>query len=306
MDTATGLMLNHACSHLVMWDSFFFAAIDCDDSDPRIKPFLWYLDHDHDGYAAGPSYFIESCSQPDADHSLPDYQLKVWDECSDNDANLYPRVYYTDADGDGYRSPAAPINVCVELDESKLYLASEFNTLDIDCDDGNRLIGPGSEWYKDQDNDGYTDGTILRSCVQPEGYISSPIRTPDAPFLLKIDCDDSDPLEHPDQFWILDNDGDHYGQGVLRVGIRSDCTRPPGNWFAASELNSEIDCDDGDAAITTVVIWAWTPITTAITLVTLLSQCVASPGPGYVKKLRKSLATAMTTMGPSTRKPFGT
>ena len=263
----------------------FFAAIDCDDSDPRIKPILWYLDHDHDGYAAGPSYFIESCSQPDADHSLPDYQLKVWDECSDNDANIYPRVYYTDADGDGYRSSAAPINVCVELDESKLYLASEFSSLDIDCDDENILIGSGPEWFKDQDNDGYTDGTILRSCVQPEGYISSPIRMEGAPPLLKIDCDDSDPLEHPDQGWFLDNDGDHHGVGIAVGGvIKVDCTRPAGNWFASSELISVNDCDDGNATITNTAIWCLDADKDGYYTGDPVTQC-ASPGPGYVIKI---------------------
>ena len=264
-------------------DNPISSVLDCNDTNADIHPIKWYYDHDHDGYAAGEEFYILSCTQPDADRSLPEYLLKGWDECSDNDANIYPRVYYTDADGDGYRSPADPITVCVELDESKLYLASEFNTLDIDCDDENVLIGPGHEWYKDQDNDGYTDGTILRACVQPEGYIDSPKRTADAPFLLKIDCNDSDPLEHPDRFWFLDNDGDHHGQG-LGGEIRLSCTRPAGNWFASSELISTNDCDDGNIAITNTAIWCLDADKDGYYTGDPVTQC-ASPGPGYVIKI---------------------
>ncbi|MEK7837917.1 MAG: putative metal-binding motif-containing protein, partial [candidate division NC10 bacterium] len=60
-----------------------------------------------------------------------------------------------------------------------------------------------------------------------------------------MDCNDSNPLEHPNQTWYEDVDNDLYSSG----NIIGQCSRPA-NYKAASELTATSgDCDDGDASI---------------------------------------------------------
>lgn len=59
------------------------------------------------------------------------------------------------------------------------------------------------------------------------------------------DCNDNDPLEHPNQTWYKDADGDGYSSGNIIV----QCLRPA-NYKVASELTSTSgDCDDSNAAV---------------------------------------------------------
>jgi hypothetical protein len=120
----------------------------------------------------------------------------------------------------------------------------------FDCDDYNSTINQQKFYYRDVDNDGYWGrGRVVGnergfwSCTRPDyGKLESELIS------IEEDCDDRNPLEHPNQFWFSDNDGDHHGHGILAGGqpIPS-CTRPPGNWFALSELISVDDCDDYDS-----------------------------------------------------------
>ena len=46
-----------------------------------------------------------------------------------------------------------------------------FNTLK-DCNDNDASINPDTEWYEDQDADGYgAYATVVTSCEQPTGYV---------------------------------------------------------------------------------------------------------------------------------------
>ncbi len=257
--------------------------IDCNDHDPNDFPLIWYIDRDHDGYAADMDIYVVSCTPPlNTLYSLSQSQLKGLD-CNDNDPNEFPRLYYADSDNDGYPSGAPPFESCFTL-SAPFFVASALISLDIDCDDQDALAGPGPLWYKDQDNDGYTDGGSVRACVQPAGYISSP-RMSSLPGLFEIDCNDNDPVQHPNQTWILDNDGDHYGQGIFVGGNPTlSCTRPQGKWFAPSELLSQDDCNDGDPNITNTVIWCLDADNDGYYTGDPVTQC-ASPGQGYVIKI---------------------
>jgi hypothetical protein len=83
--------------------------------------------------------------------------------------------YFTllaDADGDGYYYPEA------------------FGTHpEPDCNDNDPNEHPGQTWYKDLDNDGYSDGTTnTESCTRPPGYkVASEL------IALSGDCDDNNP-----------------------------------------------------------------------------------------------------------------
>ncbi len=95
-------------------------------------------------------------------------------------------------------------------------------------------------WYKDLDNDFYSDGVTVMDCEQPLGYKLA------ASLLgLNNDCNDNDPLQFPSQIWYKDTDGDGYSNGATLV----QCSKPVG-YEAASELSGiSGDCNDNNAAI---------------------------------------------------------
>ena len=97
--------------------------------------------------------------------------------------------------------------------------------------------GPGvTTWYKDMDNDGYTDGQTMVACEQPAGYVAS---------ALPGDCDDSNPDFHPGQQWYKDTDEDDFSDGTMTES----CACPSG-YKASSELQATSgDCDDLNSAI---------------------------------------------------------
>jgi len=101
------------------------------------------------------------------------------------------------------------------------------------------IVNPGpapTTWYKDLDNDGYTDGVTQVSCPQPEGFKAS--ATPG-------DCNDYDPLKFPGQTWYKDSDNDSWSDGTTLV----QCNRPE-SYKAASELTGTSgDCNDSNAAV---------------------------------------------------------
>ncbi len=66
-----------------------------------------------------------------------------------------------------------------------------------------------------------------------------------------IDCNDSNPIEHPDQTWYADTDNDGYSDG----GTIVQCLRPAG-YKIISELTATLDdCDDTDPAINPATYW---------------------------------------------------
>ena len=113
-------------------------------------------------------------------------------------------------------------------------------------------------WYKDIDNDLYSDGTSQQSCTQPPGYKLAGDLTqtsgdcndnigsinPDADEIcdgFDNDCDgttDENPVTGPT--WFEDSDGDGFGNANSTVIA---CSQPTGY------VNNSLDCNDSDSSI---------------------------------------------------------
>lgn len=93
-------------------------------------------------------------------------------------------TYYPDNDGDGY---GANIPTTITCENPIGYV-----TNNLDCNDNDAAINPTTVWYKDADNDGYSDGATLAQCTQPAGY-----KLPSNLTALSGDCNDNNAAVHP-------------------------------------------------------------------------------------------------------------
>jgi hypothetical protein len=88
--------------------------------------------------------------------------------------------------------------------------------------------GPACVWFRDADQDGYGDPTMmLERCDQPGGYVDN-----------DDDCDDADPDANISQVWYADADGDGFGDPAEP---KTQCGPPAGHVLDGT------DCDDMDA-----------------------------------------------------------
>lgn len=142
----------------------------------------------------------------------------------------------SDMDGDGVADGDDNCPTVPNPNQEDADMDGEGDVCDICPNDPNNI--PTDTWYKDADDDGFTDGTTIASCVQPgpEYKLLSELVS------LVSDCDDSDANEHPGQTWYKDADGDNHSDGTLT----NSCLRPAG-YKVMSELTSTNDCDDSDA-----------------------------------------------------------
>jgi hypothetical protein len=231
---------------------------DCDgaiDEAGAVDETLWYPDVDGDGFG-DPEVPQSACDAPagyvasdeDCDDRAPtvfpgadEFCNAVDDDCdgaTDEAGALDARVWYLDADGDGWGSTAgtavgcsaptgyvATATDCRDADGSIYPGAPEVcDGVDQDCD-GTADNGVLSSWYADGDGDGYGDPARASvGCSPPSGYVAN-----------ADDCDDGDPDRSPETVWYRDSDGDGYGRSDA---TRVQCTEPFG-------YTSQIeDCDD--------------------------------------------------------------
>ena len=145
---------------------------DSDDNDNSTDEITettaWYMDADSDGYG-DPDISIEAETQPDgyvADNT----------DCDDSSAGIHPGA--TEICGDD---------------------------IDQNCD-GSDLTCETTVYFKDADQDGYSDGTTLEDSVQPDGYYEA-----DDLIATSGDCDDSNAAVNPEAAEVCDD------------GIDNDC-----------------------------------------------------------------------------------
>jgi hypothetical protein len=205
---------------------------DCDATDPEVGAGpTWFADSDRDGYGNPDLPFGQACDLPagfaangdDCDDLFFEVHPggtevcnRVDDDCDGevDDGPVNVVTVYADVDGDGVggeaiaacEAPAGSVESggdCDDDDAERSPLETErCDGVDNDCD-GTADDGLVISWYEDVDQDGYgRDDASIEDCLQPSGYAYG-----------SGDCDDADPLAHPDAAEVfdgIDNDCDGY------------------------------------------------------------------------------------------------
>ncbi len=175
---------------------------DCDDTNDNITVEIrWYRDNDGDGFG-NPNVTLYACTQPNG-------YVNNNDDCDDNDDTTTLLVFYADEDNDGYGDPN---NTQLGCTNPIGYVSNN-----LDCNDNHSFINPNTQWYPDNDGDGYpnTNSTSIVQCEQPQGYATG-----------EHDCDDTNATFNPGTVWYLDSDGDGYGDSEENYLIQ--CSQPNG------------------------------------------------------------------------------
>ncbi|TNE84748.1 MAG: DUF2341 domain-containing protein [Deltaproteobacteria bacterium] len=172
---------------------------DCNDNDANEFPGQqWYLDSDGDGYGTGSP--TVSCTRPNG------YVLNA-DDCDDANAAVNPdKQWYPDRDGDTYGDFAGARSSCLNPDSDPNDGWTYVENGD-DCNDDDNTDRPDTEYWPDDDNDGFGDANRPRlGCGEaPTGFVLAGVDDPD--------CDDTlseifpgapDPCDNVDE----DCDGD--------------------------------------------------------------------------------------------------
>lgn len=109
-----------------------------------------------------------------------------------------------------------------------------------------KSVTPEETWYKDADNDSYSDGITLISDTQPDGY-----KLAGDLIATSGDCNDDDAAINPATVWYKDADNDGYSDG----STLTQCDQPTDYKLPDNLAATSGDCNDDDAAINPTTIW---------------------------------------------------
>lgn len=250
--------------------------LDCAPTDAlKWKSGLLYIDKDNDSYDAGRENVCYGATIP-AGYKL----TTLGTDCDDNDNALsIVQTWYKDADNDGY-SDGTTLTQCDQPTGYKL--STDLTATNGDCNDTNAAVNPGATeicdgidndcdgvgdagsdvtWYKDADNDGYSDGTTLVQCFKPANFKLAAYLT-----ATSGDCDDAKPNINPGATeicdgidnncdsqidegtiftWYKDADNDGHSDGMTLT----QCSKPTGYKLAAALTATSGDCNDNNPTV---------------------------------------------------------
>ena len=255
---------------------------DCNDGNAAINPnTIWYIDADNDNYYTGSG--VTQCASPGTGYKMSG--LTGGGDCNDNNAAIRPGAveicnnidddcdgqidegaqpvnWYQDLDGDSYGNPSVSQSSCTQpngyvlnntdCNDNNINVhpgATEIcNNVDDDCDGQVDEGAQSTNWYRDQDGDGYGDPSVSQSsCTQPTGHV-----------LNNTDCNDNNTNVHPGAAEVCnnvdddcdgqtdegvtttfyrDNDGDGFGNPVE---TQQACSAPQGY------VSNSTDCNDNN------------------------------------------------------------
>ncbi len=216
---------------------------DCNDQDPNIqRPVTFYIDADGDGYPSGTTSLC-SLTPPNSTYKTALQLQSTATDCNDNDVNIKSGIisgntYYRDFDGDGFGDANTSIKDC---STPVGYVSS--NT---DCNDAQANINQNTIWFRDADNDNYTDSATFVGCVAPSGYKLFTALASSAK-----DCNDNNSLINPASKWYKDLDGDLVSDGTFMT----QCSRPANHKLLSELISADVDCNDGNATIKDPYLW---------------------------------------------------
>ena len=148
--------------------------------------------------------------------------------------------YYLDLDGDGYGNPDIYIDIASSI------IPSGYVDNASDCNDNNPALNPNTVWFKDADNDDFSDGTQQIQCIRPTGFkLASELTATNG------DCDDNNPALNPTTIWFKDSDSDGFSDGTQQI----QCARPTGFKLASELTATNGDCDDNNPVINPTTVW---------------------------------------------------
>lgn len=126
------------------------------------------------------------------------------DDCNGiADDNLPILTFYYDYDNDGYGDTSIRFYGCEAPN-------NHYVLLEGDCDDNNKYITTGETWYKDKDNDNFSNGSSQVQCTRPSSYkLQSEL------IAISGDCNDENPNINPEVKEICGNQLDDDCDGTI-------------------------------------------------------------------------------------------
>ena len=213
---------------------------DCDDSNAVLSPAtVWYKDNDSDGYSDGATN--TQCLRP-AGFKLPSELTSSSGDCRDSDNKSYPGANEICGDGIDQNCNGSDL-LCDPRDvdnDNDGYTENQG-----DCDDSNAALNPATTWYKDSDNDGYSDGSAQTQCQRPTGFkLSSELTSTSG------DCRDTDNISYPGAQEIC-------GDGIDQNCNGSDTICSPNDIDNDSDgyTENQGDCDDSNVVLNPGTVW---------------------------------------------------
>ncbi|OEU81267.1 MAG: hypothetical protein BA865_06000 [Desulfobacterales bacterium S5133MH4] len=129
--------------------------------------------------------------------------------------------------------------------ETRTAVAGSVLTLDVEYESDPDCVPGSSAWYKDEDGDGFSDGTKEIATDRPNsGYYG-------ASKLISTsgDCDDNDNSVHPGATEICDDGKDNDCDGDMNEDCTTCTDGDSDGYYAESGCGTEEDCDDSDETV---------------------------------------------------------